>query len=120
MDPITQALESINLAPIFFAAVLFAAVISVVVMQWTSKARINSGDPVWVQNVHRLLFIGIAVSFVWMFSFAWDKAWQPWPPFLVFVLLYDALMLLRAYVIHRTAEAEEKLRAPAAFPHRTI
>lgn len=126
MDPLASFLETINLAPVFFGVVFYAAVITVYVMQVTSSHHVNARDPVWVQGIHRGLFLAMALTFVWMLSFVYDKAWQPWPPVFVLVILWCALFTLRAYVIHRTFPREKVagLGAPAAaqgiarYPHR--
>lgn len=114
MDPITQALEGWNLSPVFFTITLGAAVLTVLVMQATSHYRINAADPVWHQNLYRFVLMAIACTFLWMFSFAWDKSWQPWPPLLILVMLYDVLLAARLFIVYSKAAEDERAAKRAA------
>jgi cell division protein FtsW (lipid II flippase) len=111
MDLLALTLEKLNLVPVFLVATMFASMISIYIMQVTSSHGVNSKEPLWVQNIHRAILMLIALTFVWMISFSFDRSWQPWPPMLILVILYDALMVVRAYLIHlKCARAAKRLK----------
>lgn len=92
-------LETLNLVPLYTIATLFGTCITLWVMQSTSHYQENASDPVWIRNTERGLFMLLALTLLWLFSFIWDKGWQPHPPVLVLVMLFDSLMVLRAITI---------------------
>lgn len=96
---IAHLLDSL-LMPTFYVLTLFGAIVSIHVMQATSHYHEDRGDPLALQWAHRATLVALALTLLWMLTYARNKEWEPWPPVVVLLFVVDSGLVIRGVILH--------------------
>jgi len=83
MIPLDHLFERFDLISIHVALSGFGAILSIYLMQVSWHDGAELGDPMSLRVLRRISLMMISYCFAWMFYYALEKGWQPWPPLVV-------------------------------------
>lgn len=102
---INQLLETLNLSISFGIAVFIGALLSVFLAQQLWQQGLEHGDSHLLANLKRAGLLLQALSFIWALDYGFNRQWQPWPPFLLIIVVLDLNMALRIVTVYVRAHS---------------
>ena len=92
-----------HLGFIFQVLVLVSIVIVLLQLKYMDamdRIRRNEG---WVFCLRRAFIFGKLIALCWAVIYAHNMGWQPWPPFIAFLVAFDAKVIMEILVLRGDA-----------------
>lgn len=102
------------LTPVFNAALILGAFLSLLLMQLTNRYEELNGVSALLQWLHRLGLALMALCFLWAFLHGRNMNWEPWPPMAALIVVIDFKLVIRAFMLWRVLRRIER---GEKFPH---
>ena len=85
---------SLDVSAAYFMLALFGVLLSVYWSLTLARDPAMLHTPAPIVHIRRMFIMCIALSLLWSLTFAYDKSWEPWPPYVAIVLSIDMYLLL--------------------------
>lgn len=82
------------------------------VFQMQAAERMDEASPLGAHGtwskVLRISYILLALTMLWCVSYGYDRDWQPWPPFVVFLMVWNLNLLAKVVILRQDIRRSEK------------
>lgn len=85
-------LDTLNLMPVHTALSLAGVLLAIWLMQLASCGKLAPDDKMCIRQMRRVSMAVVAGAMLWATLYGLDRAWQPWPPFLLLSLGVDMML----------------------------